>query len=399
MVIALLIQLLAGVSVVFAAALCLYCVGLALAAPRTRRTKVAAGAPRHSFAIVIPAHDEEAHIADVLNACTELDYPHEKYRVFVVADNCRDRTAPVAAAHGAIVLERHDEARRGKGAALEWSLGQVLAEPVDAVIILDADCRLEATALRTFDRHLRNGDQVLQASYVAANPDESIVSYVGSVANCIENDLFYAPKARLGLAVLLRGTGMVFHRKVLEECPWRADSIVEDVEYTIRLARAGIPVCFVPEAVVGSAFPAHQQQLAVQRTRWVGGNFELALRHTLPLLWEGIRLGRPVLFDLAWTLFASMRSLVLLQLFVSVLLAGLAACAAPRSVSAALLEAALALVVLYGLYFGAGVLRLGLTRQRMLLLLSAPGTVFRLLLIAAGSILPGRARSWERTPR
>jgi cellulose synthase/poly-beta-1,6-N-acetylglucosamine synthase-like glycosyltransferase len=399
MVIALLIQLLAGVSVALAAAVCLYCVGLALAAPRTRRAHAADDAPRHSFAIVIPAHNEETHIADVLNACAGLDYPHEKYRVFVVADNCRDRTAAVAAAHGATVLERHDEARRGKGAALEWALAQVLAEPVDTVVILDADCRLEATALHTFDRHLSDGNQVLQASYVAANPDESIVSYVASVANCIENDLFYAPKSRLGLAVLLRGTGMVFQRKVLEECPWRADSIVEDVEYTIRLARARFPVRFVPEAVVWSAFPAQQQQLAVQRTRWVGGNFELALRHTLPLLWDGTRLGRPVLLDLAWTLFASMRSLVLLQLFASVLLAAWAAWAASGSVSAALLGTALALVVLYALYFGAGVLRLGLTRQRMLLLLSAPGTVFRLLLIAVRSLLPGRVRSWERTPR
>lgn len=399
MLIALLIQLLAGLSLAFAAAVCLYCVGLAIVGFASRRPVQSGPAPEYSFAIVIPAHDEEGQIAAVLDSCNNFDYPKEKYRVIVVADNCSDRTAAIARSHGTICLERHNESRRGKGAALEWALEQVLAQPVDVIVILDADCQLQRCALRTLAQYLAGGSLVLQVSYVAANSDESVISYVVSVANRIENDLFYFPKSQLGLAVLLRGTGMVFQRKILEAYPWRTNTIVEDAEYTIRLARAGIGVRFISDPVVMSAFPVQKQQLVVQRSRWVGGNLRLALTHALPLLWDGLRLGRPALIDLAWTLVASMRSLMLLQLFFSVLLTLLASWAAPGRVSAALLGSAAGLAALYGLYFALGVLRLGLNGRRLILLLSAPMTVLRLLWIAAASVLPGRVRSWERTPR
>jgi cellulose synthase/poly-beta-1,6-N-acetylglucosamine synthase-like glycosyltransferase len=399
MVIALLIQLLAGVSVAFAAAVCLYYVFLVLVALASWRPHFTSGPHAHTFAVLIPAHNEEAHIAEALDACAAFDYPRERYRVFVVADNCTDRTAAIASAHGAVCLERHDATRRGKGAALAWALDRVLAEPVDAVLILDADCRLNPEALRTFDRNLAMGHKVLQASYIASNLEQSAVSYVAGVASRIENDLFYLPKALLGSAVLLRGTGMVFHREILQACPWHADSIVEDVEYTILLARAGVAVRFVPEAIVASAFPAQKQQLNVQRTRWVSGNFRLALAHVAPLLWDSFRHGRPWLIDLAWTLIASMRSLMVLQFLSSVFLAALAYRASPGPVSEALLASAAALTVLYALYFGFGIWRLGVNRRRLQLLLGAPLTVVRLLLIAARSILPGQVRSWERTPR
>ena len=75
--------------------------------------------PTHTFAIVIPAHNEEEIIARVLKSCAELDYPADKYRVFVIADNCTDRTAALSRSLHASCLERQDAERAGKGHA--WS--------------------------------------------------------------------------------------------------------------------------------------------------------------------------------------------------------------------------------------------------------------------------------------
>ena len=44
-----------------------------------------------------------------------------------------------------------------------------------------------------------------------------------------------------GLAVLLVGTGMLLHRSVLEQYPWSSHSCTEDTEYTLQLARQGLP--------------------------------------------------------------------------------------------------------------------------------------------------------------
>lgn len=395
-----LLLMLTGAAVLMAAAACGYYLVLAGCAllGRSARGVAPSVRPSHRLAVLIPAHNEEEHIEAVLRDCAAFDYPSELFRVYVIADNCTDRTAAAAILHGAICLERNDPSRRGKGPALAWALPQVLADEPDAVLILDADCTLAPHALRAFDVRLAAGSQVLQASYVAANPDAGVVAYVGAVANAIENDLFYAPKSRLGLAVLLRGTGMMFRREVLEQLPWDAASVVEDSEYTLRLAQAGIPVTFVPEVQVRSAFPVHPAQLQVQRTRWIGGNARLAARQMVPLIIQGIKQRRGDLIDLGWTLWVAGRSLVVVQMLLALVLALGTCWLVPGPAAHWLLGVALAVLILQVAYFALGAAHLGLDR-RLALLARTPGTLLRLLLIAATSLLPGRNRSWERTPR
>lgn len=233
------------------------------------------GVPKHTFAILIPAHNEENSISATLQSCGELNYPKEKYKVFVIADNCTDRTADIVRQNGATCFERFDEEKKGKGFALEWGFKQILPEGYDALVVLDADCQLANHALRIFDNYLKKGEKVLQANDAASNPDSNAMSYAVAIGNLIENRLFYAPKSKLGLAVFLRGTGMVFRREILEKHPWNTHSVVEDVEYTLRLIKNGIKVNFVNEVKVSSEFPATKDQLRVQRERWAGRRVEV----------------------------------------------------------------------------------------------------------------------------
>ncbi len=352
----------------------------------------------HTFAILIPAHDEEEVLPATLRACADLDYPADRFTLYVVADNCTDRTAEVAAAAGAVVLERRDE-RRGKGQALAWALERVLPDGDDAVIVLDADCRLDRHALRAFNERLSAGDAVLQASYVAANPEDSAISYAVAVGNLLENDLFYAPKSRLGLAVLLRGTGMVFRRDVLERHPWRAHSVTEDTEYTLELLRAGVRMRFLAHTRVVSDFPAHAGQLRVQRQRWAAGNLRFGKAQALRLMAEGIATGRGALLDLGWTLLVLSRPLVLAEALAALLSAALCAGLAPGALSGGLLAAALAVILLQGLYVGLGVAALGVSGRRLLLLAGSVAAFGRLLAITLQGLF-GRGRlAWVRTPR
>ncbi|MFX1492186.1 MAG: glycosyltransferase family 2 protein, partial [Promethearchaeota archaeon] len=224
-----------------------------------------------TFAIIIPAHNEEDVISRVLESSAKLDYPKDSYKVFIIADNCSDRTAEVAAKNGAACLERYDKKLKGKGFALAWAFDRILPEGYDAVIVVDADCQLDTHALRVFDQHLAGGDKVLQANDVSSNPDETTMSYAVAVGNLIENELFYVPKSQLGLAVFLRGTGMVFHREVLLSYPWKTHSIVEDVEYSLNLLRDGIRITFVGDVKVKSKYPVYKDQLNTQRMRWASG--------------------------------------------------------------------------------------------------------------------------------
>jgi 1,2-diacylglycerol 3-beta-glucosyltransferase len=269
-----------------------------LAASRRPADAVPPGERRHRFAVVVPAHDEEASLPATLASIAALDYPRERFEAVVVADNCTDATARVAAAAGATVLERHEPERRGKGQALAWGLERLPGAP-DAVVIVDADCTVSANLLSAFDRELAAGAAALQAANEAANPEASPRAALRAAAFLLYNRVRPLGRQRLGLSVGLLGTGMCFSRELLERCPWRAFSHAEDREFHLMLAMRGERVRFVPNASVRSSMPTTGAQAATQQARWDSGRLRLAARYAPALLTRGLRRREPAAVDAA----------------------------------------------------------------------------------------------------
>lgn len=82
--------------------------------------------------VLIPAYQEEAHIAAVVREVR--DYCPE---VIVIDDGSADRTAQAAAEAGATVLAH--VRNQGKGAALQTGFDHARAQSCDLVLTLDAD--------------------------------------------------------------------------------------------------------------------------------------------------------------------------------------------------------------------------------------------------------------------
>ena len=62
--------------------------------------------PQMRFLVLVPAHNEEAVIADIIDNLEHMEYPRELYDFYILADNCTDRTVEVARRMGANVLEK-----------------------------------------------------------------------------------------------------------------------------------------------------------------------------------------------------------------------------------------------------------------------------------------------------
>jgi len=215
-----------------------------------------------------------------------------------VADNCEDDTAAQARAAGAIVLERHDTERRGKGYALLLAFSSLPPE-VDAVVVIDADTLVSPNILRAFAARRDLGAVAIQADYAVRNPNAGWRTRLIAIAFGAFHIVRSRARERLGLSCGLRGNGMCFSAELLAEVPHEAFSIVEDVEYGLRLGEAGYRVQYADEAHVYGEMVSTAAAAGSQRRRWEEGRKDLVRRNGFRLLRAGLRQRNRVLLDLA----------------------------------------------------------------------------------------------------
>jgi cellulose synthase/poly-beta-1,6-N-acetylglucosamine synthase-like glycosyltransferase len=219
--------------------------------------------------IIVPAHDEEAligsTIAGLMAAAGGLA------RILVVADNCSDATAAEARRAGAEVIERHDADRRGKGFALDFARRHLEASPPNLVVIIDADCRIDAASLKRLISACAATGLPCQATYLLdPAPRASPAVQISTFAFYIRNVVRQRALQRLIGRVHLLGTGMALPWPAFDREELATADIVEDLRMGMELAEAGIPPLAVESAEVWSA-PETAVNTLVQRRRWEGG--------------------------------------------------------------------------------------------------------------------------------
>jgi cellulose synthase/poly-beta-1,6-N-acetylglucosamine synthase-like glycosyltransferase len=268
---------------------------------RSRRGKPPeAEKPQTRFQFVVPAHDEAAGIGRTVESLLAVNYPRGLFEVLVIADNCTDDTAARARAAGARALERADPARRGKGYALACAFAAVRREGrADAVVVVDADTVVSSNLLRAFDARLQSGANAVQADYAVANVDDGWRTRLMAIAFGMFHVVRSTARENLGVSCGLRGNGMCFTTELLAEIPHEAFSVVEDVEYGIRLGERGHRVHYAGEAHVYGDMVSSERASRSQRERWERGRAQMARRHALPLLRRAVAERSLLLADLA----------------------------------------------------------------------------------------------------
>jgi cellulose synthase/poly-beta-1,6-N-acetylglucosamine synthase-like glycosyltransferase len=260
-----------------------------LAAVFARKRPVPRQEPRSRLLVVIPAHNEESGIARTVGSCRAADYPESLFEVAVIADNCSDRTAEVAAEAGARVVDRFDSVKKSKGYAIEYLIQQVEQsgemDSLDALVLVDADTTIDPHLLRCFDADLRAGRDWIQSYYTVANADQNWRTRLITYSFSLFNGVLLQGQCKLGTSASLRGNGMCFSVPGLRRRPWGSHGLVEDMEYTWSLRIAGEKIAFEPGATVyGEMLTTGGKAAASQRQRWEFGRQEVRSKYLLLLL-------------------------------------------------------------------------------------------------------------------
>ena len=256
----------------------------------TRRRPLLKSDSAHSprIAIVIPAHNEELSIAACVQSVSLCDSARNPFSVFVVADNCTDQTAVNARAAGATALVRDDVARRGKGYALDFAF-QTLMPNFDLFVVVDADTTVTPNLVQEFAFSVASGADALQCRYKVRNASDSARTRWMNIALMAFNVLRPRGRTRMGVSAGILGNGFALTRSTLEKVPYTAVSVVEDLEYHLRLIRAGIKVQFVDSVTVYGEMPTTGKGVLTQRSRWEGGRFRMLAQFAPQLSGEVLR--------------------------------------------------------------------------------------------------------------
>jgi cellulose synthase/poly-beta-1,6-N-acetylglucosamine synthase-like glycosyltransferase len=226
-----------------------------------------------SIAILVPAHNEALGIGATLK--TLLPQLTEQDRLIVIADNCNDDTAAIARQAGAIVIERQDTERKGKGYALDYGLKFLEANPPEVVVTVDADCIVHSGAINRIASLAATSKCPVQSTYLMEHPaNPKPKDAVSALAFKMKNLVRPTGLQQLGQPCLLTGSGMAFPWSVIHQAPIASGNIVEDMQLGLDLAIAGNSPVFCPAANVTGRLPQQQQVAKNQRKRWEHGHLQ-----------------------------------------------------------------------------------------------------------------------------
>jgi len=230
----------------------------------------------HKFMALIPAHNEETVIANLIESLKKQNYPKEKLDIYVIADNCTDKTADKARKAGAIVYERTDPEHKTKGYAMQWFFKKKMEENAeyDAVCVFDADNIVDSEFIVSMNKKLCQGEEVVQGYRDIKNPSDTWVTAGYALFYWTMHRFYHLARYNIGLSPLLNGTGFMVKYDLIKEEGWNTKTLTEDIEFSLINIAKGRALGWATEAKVYDEQPLGFKQSWTQRTRWSVGHIQ-----------------------------------------------------------------------------------------------------------------------------
>lgn len=245
--------------------------------------KIPPAKKQHYFALLMCAHNEEDIIAVSLRNLKHMHYPKELLRIFVIADNCTDRTAEIARKMGATVIERTEEdpKKRNVGYAFQAVLPQLVADypEIEAFIRLDADNILHPDYVLRMNDAFDNGAELARGYNHATNLTQNVIAGVSGLWYIRDCRFNCQARSALGIGQMMVGGGMMFSAEIIKEFGWREVGTSEDAEFTMNMLLKKRKAVYVKDAIVYEDQPSTLTDLFKRNCRMGHGLFKLFFTH------------------------------------------------------------------------------------------------------------------------
>ena len=258
----------------------------------TRKFKPAKN--KHKYAILIPARNEENVIGNLIDSIHKQDYPQDLITIFVVADNCTDKTASIARKKGAICYERFDKEHKTKGFALQYLVKCIEKDygvkSFEGYFVFDSDNLLKKDYISRMNDSFDEGLKIITSYRSTKNFDENWIASTYALHWLRSVRFDHRARSVLHLATNLQGTGFLFANEIIEN-GWNYTSITEDRALTVDAVAQGYEISYNDEAIFYDEQPVNLKIALRQRLRWSKGHI-LAFNETWLKLVKNIFFGK-----------------------------------------------------------------------------------------------------------
>lgn len=240
---------------------------------------------KHKFILLLPAHNEEKVIGNLIKSLKKQNYPKELYDIQVIADNCTDNTEKIARDLGVNVFVRNEEdpKKKNKGWAMRVFLDTILNNPdcdYDAFCVFDADNIVDKNFLKEMNKHLCQGEEVVQGYRDIKNPADNWIASGYAIFYWMMNRIYHLARYNAGLSPLINGTGFMVKLSAIKDTGWNTNTLTEDIEFSLKTIIQGKKLGWAKDAVCYDEQPVEFKASWSQRSRWTIGHIQCLKEYT-----------------------------------------------------------------------------------------------------------------------
>lgn len=285
---------------------------IALKAKRSKKRHIT-NSNFHKYAVIIAARNEELVIGQLINSIKKQNYPKELVDIFVIADNCTDQTALVAEQSGAIVRERFNKEKVGKGYALDYMIKIIQTEfaykKYDGYFIFDADNLLDKNYINEMNNTFSQGYRVITSYRNSKNYGQNWISAGYALWFLHEAEYLNLPRMTINASCAVSGTGFLVEAELIRNNGgWVHHLLTEDIEFSVSQIIKGEKIGYNSHAVFYDEQPVKFKQSWNQRLRWAKGFYQVFSKYGKTLISNIIKgkQNRFSCFDMTMTIMPAM---------------------------------------------------------------------------------------------
>ncbi len=237
-----------------------------------KKKEVEEVSPQKSFAILIPARNEESTIGQLIESLQLMDYPRELYGIYTIVNNSSDRTEEIALAGGSQVITAENV--KCKADALRYAFKALEEADYDYYVVFDGDNLVDSQFLKEMNNYACAGYKVAQCRRSGKNTSDSWIANCYELYYIVQNTFFNKARMKTDNTSSINGTGWMVAKKLLDEMGFPTKTLTEDVEFSGLCAKNGVEIAYVPKAVTYDEFASDFKTSWIQRKRWSAGSLQ-----------------------------------------------------------------------------------------------------------------------------